>query len=118
VTLINRLGRAYPKGIGHHLAECEMRLRQRKYGPAQAACAEVLRGQSDNSWARYLLAVMESRQGHDAEAIAGLRDAISVDSRLEVAYQALAKLYRKTKDPRLAKLERAYRAHFGKALPK
>lgn len=111
------LSKDFPKSIGSDLLSCEVSLRRRKYLAAKRSCQAIVTRQPDNSWATYLLGVVDVRQSRMTSGIAKLEEAITRDPQLEAAYQALASVYKKSKDVRLSELQKQYQVQFGRALP-
>ncbi len=107
---------SFPQSIAGDLVLCEIAVRRRKYPAAKLACQSVLKRQSGNAWSHYLLGVVSSRNKLQAEATEHWTKAVSLDPGLKAAYQALAKVYRKTSDPRLKALRIAYKDRFGSEL--
>lgn len=106
------LARSFPSSIGSALVQCEILLRQRHTKAAATACREVLARHPDNSWAHYLLGLLDAREGKNVSAIQFLEKAIAVDPTLKAAYQTLSKIYTRSKDPRLEDVKARYKARF------
>lgn len=106
------LATRFPSSVGSALIRCEIFLRQRNSKAAVAACREVLASHPDNSWAHYLLGLLEGREGKNDSAIGLLEKAISIDPSLKAAYQTLSAIYTKSKDPRLDDVKARYKARF------
>lgn len=110
------LNEAFPASIAALLIDCEIALRKRQYGTAAAACEAVVERHQANTWARYLLGVIDVRRGKHRRAEELLRKVIEMDPQLKQAYVALARVYKGSKNERLGTLKSAYKARFGREL--
>lgn len=102
---------------GVEAALCDLEIRRRRYPQARAHCRRALTRLESDSWAHYLLGLLEQRDKHRGRAIEHLARAIALDPELRHAYQVLAGLYRQAgKTSELGELESSYRATFGSNL--
>ncbi|MCE9577741.1 MAG: tetratricopeptide repeat protein [Deltaproteobacteria bacterium] len=107
----------WPGAPGIGAARCDLAMRQGQRDAARAHCARAVKAFPDDSWALYLLGVIQLNDPRPATGIATLRKAIAVDPTLAQAWRALAKGLRRAKDTQgLADLATRYQAQFGQAL--
>jgi len=112
----------WPAAAGLEAARCDLELRQGRPDSARAACAQALAIDPEESWALYLSAVLQFKDGSPGNTKAGidkLKKAIAVDPGLGQAWRALGKAYaERTKDTAaFDQLAKDYQAKFGQALP-
>lgn len=109
----------WPGAPGLLAARCDLALRMGQVEGARAACNKALAAYPDESWALYLMGVIELKQASGTKAgIEFLKKAIAVDGELGQAWRTLAKAY--TRDKNRAAYEalaKDYAAKFGQALP-
>ena len=111
--------RTYHGAAGLAAARCDLELREGRADAARAQCRRALAEDPDESWARYLLGVLDLRAAETTrEGIAELKRAIAIDPALGQAWRALGQAYERTKNQAAHdQLAKDYQAKFGQPLP-
>ncbi len=107
----------YPDAPGLLAALCDVEIRQHRFAAARPRCERAIALQADNSWARYLLGIVELHFQRNQLAIEHLRRALADDPGLAQAWRSLAQAYQRIGDgAALEALGADYQQRFGQPL--